>query len=369
MLHFILITVCVLLNAICMWSIHILIKDMDNLTWKSYMKYLLGIPVGAGLSLLLSPITVQNIIPFALMGGIVGELLSLLALTIKQAYKKDTVISYYDDGSPSKFFITGDKHRHFDRVKEFCREMNTRRKDVLIILGDSGFNYYDDKRDDELKKEISALNITLFCLHGNKENRPQNVGTYGIRSFCGGKVYYEPKYPNIYFAIDGEIYTFEGKKYMVVGGAHSVDKMRCLEEGTPFWFDEMPNDTIKAKVELELQNQDNKIFGMMTHTCPIDYLPTEMFISTIERISFNLTRIINLGMLFKSFLFNKSEQNIFESRFLRKREDQLVKILLRFGKKTPIQRRKDLIFIKRTCGSNCSFASISVLNVGTHICF
>ena len=181
-------------------------------------------------------ITVQNIILFALMGGIVGELLSLFVLTIKQAYKKDTVISYYDDGSPAKFFITGDKHRHFDRVKEFCREMNTRRKDVLIILGDSGFNYYDDKRDDELKKEISALNITLFCLHGNKENRPQNVGTYGIRSFCGGKVYYEPKYPNIYFAIDGEIYTFEGKKYMVVGGAHSVDKMRCLEEGTPFWY-------------------------------------------------------------------------------------------------------------------------------------
>ena len=46
MLHFILITVCVLLNAICMWSIHILLKDMDNLTWKSYLKYLLGIPVG-----------------------------------------------------------------------------------------------------------------------------------------------------------------------------------------------------------------------------------------------------------------------------------------------------------------------------------
>lgn len=212
-------------------------------------------------------------------------LLSLFFLTIKQSYKKDTVISYYDDGSPAKFFITGDKHRHFDRVKEFCREMNTRRKDVLIILGDAGFNYYDDKRDDDLKKEISALNITLFCLHGNKENRPQNVGTYGIRSFCGGKVYYEPKYPNIYFAIDGEIYTFEGKKYMVVGGAHSVDKMRCLEEGTPFWYDEMPDDTIKATVELNLRNEENKIYGMMTHTCPIDYLPTEIFMSTRQNAS------------------------------------------------------------------------------------
>ena len=123
-----------------MWAIRILIKDMDNLTWKYYLKYLSGIPIGAALSLLLSPITVQNIILFALMGGVVGELLALFVLTIKQAYKKDTVISYYDDGSPAKFFITGDKHRHFDRVKEFCREMNTRRKDVLIILGDSGFN-------------------------------------------------------------------------------------------------------------------------------------------------------------------------------------------------------------------------------------
>ena len=69
-----------------------------------------------------------------------------------------------------------------------------------------------DRRDDELKAEVSRLPITLFCLHGNKGNRPQNVGTYGVRNFCGGKVYYEPKYPHIYFAIDGEIYTFEGKK-------------------------------------------------------------------------------------------------------------------------------------------------------------
>lgn len=280
MLNLVFIIIGVLLNAICIWSIKILLKDKKDITWKQYLKYLSGIPVGLVLSLLLFPITISNIILFSVMGGALGELLTIFFLTIKQAYKKDTVISYYDDGSPAKFFITGDKHRRFDRVKEFCRKMNTRRKDVLIVLGDAGFNYYDDKRDDELKKEISQLNITLFCLHGNKEKRPQNVGTYGIRSFCGGKVYYEPKYPNIYFAIDGEIYTFEGKKYMVVGGAHSVDKMRCLEEGTPFWYDEMPDDKIKETVESNLQQEGNKIYGMLTHTCPIDYLPTEMFIST-----------------------------------------------------------------------------------------
>ena len=193
---------------------------------------------------------------------------------------KEKISMYYDDGSPSKFFITGDKHRNFENVKCFCRDMKTRKKDVLIILGDAGFNYFEDFRDDKLKKEVSELNITLFCLHGNKESRPQNIGTYGIRSFCGGKVYYEPKYPNIFFAIDGEIYTFEGKKYMVVGGAHSVDKNRCLEEHQPYWEDEMPDDATKVKVEEHLAEQNNRIYGMMTHTCPIQYLPTEMFMST-----------------------------------------------------------------------------------------
>ena len=204
----------------------------------------------------------------------------IILLTKAPRPNKANTANLFDAGDPPKFFITGDKHRRFDEVKAFCQAMNTKRKDVLIILGDSGFNYYDDARDDKLKKEISQLNITLFCLHGNKENRPQNVGTYGIRSFCGGKVYYEPNYPNIYFAIDGEIYTFEGKKYMVVGGAHSVDKLRCLEEGLPFWDDEMPDDRTKKAVEERLQAEHHQIYGMMTHTCPINYLPTEMFLST-----------------------------------------------------------------------------------------
>ena len=276
---------CVIFNALCLGSIHIMLKDKDCPTWKHYLKYLSGIPVGAGLSLLLSPLAIKNIILSAAFGGAVSELLFLFFLIIKRSHKKDILTSYYDDGSLKRFFITGDKHRHFDRVKKFCRKVNTSRKDILIILGDAGFNYYGDKRDDDLKKEISALNITLFCVHGNKENRPQNVGTYGIRSFCGGKVYYEPKYPNIYFAIDGEIYIFEGKKYMAIGGAHSVDKMRCLEEGAPFWYDEMPDDAIKASVEQNLQNENNKVYGMMTHSCPIGYLPTEMFVSTKHNAS------------------------------------------------------------------------------------
>lgn len=66
---------------------------------------------------------------------------------------------------------------------------------------------------------------------------------------------------------------------MVVGGAHSVDKLRCLKEGLPYWQDEMPDEATRRRVEQRLAAEGNRIFGMMTHTCPIGYLPTEMFVS------------------------------------------------------------------------------------------
>ena len=42
----------------------------------------------------------------------------------------------------------------------------------------------------------------------------------------------------------------------------------------------MPSDEIKALVEQKLAEKGNQIYGLLTHTCPISYLPTEMFVST-----------------------------------------------------------------------------------------
>lgn len=176
---------------------------------------------------------------------------TVLAYVCWKVHSRGKFPLHYDAGTPPKFFITGDKHQDFYSVRRFCRDMKTRRKDVLIILSDAGFNC-ENFWDDRLKNRMSKLNITLFCVQGKKEKRPRNVGAYRVRSFCGGKVYYEPKYPNIFFAIDGEVYTFEGKKYMAVGGAHSADKIRRLEEGQLFWKDAMPDDATKAKVEERL---------------------------------------------------------------------------------------------------------------------
>ena len=39
------------------------------------------------------------------------------------------------------FYITGDTHRDFKRIKLFCKENSTTKEDVIIILGDVGVNF------------------------------------------------------------------------------------------------------------------------------------------------------------------------------------------------------------------------------------
>ena len=84
-------------------------------------------------------------------------------------------------------WLTGDTHGHFERIEAFCREKQTTVDDILIILGDAGFNFGGGARDLALKTYASQFPITIFSLHGNRENRPQNIPGYSwvyIRQYC-----------------------------------------------------------------------------------------------------------------------------------------------------------------------------------------
>lgn len=88
-----------------------------------------------------------------------------------------------------------------------------------------------------MKKLLSELPITLFCLHNNHENRPQNITSYAEEEWHGGIIFVEEKYPNLLFAKDGEIFDLDGNKYIIIGGAYSVDK--SAEE----WLDKIEEQT------------------------------------------------------------------------------------------------------------------------------
>lgn len=180
-------------------------------------------------------------------------------------------------------YITGDTHGDFSRIKDFCVKMNTSIDDIMIILGDAGINYSGYENDINKKRFIRKMPITLFCVHGNHEMRPHHIKQYEIKRFMGGNVYREPDFPNINFAIDGEMYYFNGLKTIVCGGAYSVDKFYRIQQGWNWFEDEQPSDEIKNKVEQTLKDNDNKIDIFLSHTTPYNYRPVEVFLPQINQ--------------------------------------------------------------------------------------
>lgn len=178
-------------------------------------------------------------------------------------------------------YITGDMHREFTRLLYLCHTAHTTKNDILIILGDAGINYYGQK-DNELKQALSDLPITLFCIHGNHEQRPEDIETYIQKDFKGGIVYYEKEYPNLLFAKDGEIYKLDNKKVLVIGGAYSVDKKLRILRNIGWWENEQPSEETKNKI-LKMLNNNLSVDIVLTHTCPYKYLPYEVFLTGIDQ--------------------------------------------------------------------------------------
>ena len=185
----------------------------------------------------------------------------------------------------NQIYLTGDTHGRFERIISFCERQQVQPESTFIILGDVGLNYYGDRRDRRGKDALAQIPITFFCIHGNHEMRPSEELGYQVKEYHGGKVWVQAEYPNLVFAIDGEIYDFFGHSCIVIGGAYSVDKYYRLARGYNWFEDEQPSDEIKAKVERMLSERDWKIDVVLTHTCPLRYEPTEVFLSMIDQSS------------------------------------------------------------------------------------
>lgn len=190
-------------------------------------------------------------------------------------------------------YFTGDIHGNPNRIVNFAKRMQLTEEDIIIILGDVGINYYQDERDQFAKAELSRIKSEVFCIHGNHECRPEHIGTYKLTNWNSGRVWYEEKYPNILFAKDGDIFFIDGLKYLVVGGAYSIDKFYRLANNMKWFSDEQPSDEIKEYVEQQIQN--NTIDVVLSHTCPVRYEPIEMFISQVDQSTVDKSTEVWLG--------------------------------------------------------------------------
>ena len=180
--------------------------------------------------------------------------------------------------------ITGDTHRKFQRIYDFCQiHPQLQPTDIMILLGDTGLNYFGGARDEKYKRMLSTLPLTLLCIHGNHEQRPEEIPTYQTIPWRGGLVYQEPAYPNLLFAQDGSIYHLEGHPAIAIGGAYTANKKEWLAKGRNWWPNEQPSAMTKKRVEQRLEQQNWQVDWVFSHTCPLHQEPQEVFSPDIDQ--------------------------------------------------------------------------------------
>ena len=177
-------------------------------------------------------------------------------------------------------YFTGDIHGRPKKIGDYCKKIGCTQDDIILILGDVGANYFRNARDAIVKDTLNALGPTIFCVHGNHEQRPANIPGYELQPWNGGQVWVQREYPNLLFARDGDIFEINGLRYLVIGGAYSVDKYYRLSIGAGWWPDEQPSAAIKEYVERQVA--DKQVDVILSHTCPFKYEPREMFIKGID---------------------------------------------------------------------------------------
>ena len=176
----------------------------------------------------------------------------------------------------------------------------------MIILGDVGLNVYGEEHDRPLKKYASNLPITLFCIRGNHEARPSDFDYYELKwfdkysCFC----YFDKKYPNIIFPKDG-VGWLNNHRCLICGGAYSVDKHFRLKNG---WFwnpTEQLSVEEKDNIELLVKQQPDFEY-IFTHTAPISFEPTWLFLPWINQPEVDKSMEIFLQDIYEEIKDKKS---------------------------------------------------------------
>ena len=113
-------------------------------------------------------------------------------------------------------YYMGDIHGDVFHVVDAVARYEITDKDVIVILGDVGMNYYGNTHGDKhRKKKLNRLGIPVFCIHGNHEMRPETIATYLEEEWHGGIVYVEDNFPNLLRTISPICCLLKMVKFMI----------------------------------------------------------------------------------------------------------------------------------------------------------
>lgn len=184
-------------------------------------------------------------------------------------------------------YVTGDTHGDFGPLRKKMSDLGIGAGDTMVVLGDNGLNFHYGWKDKNKKKAaIKNFDGTYFIVRGNHDIDPSDYFRFPHAGNISGnlsmpnahwEIYFdnlvlvENEFPQIKYAVDGFIYTIDGKECLIIGGGYSVDKFLRLENGWKW----VPNEMLD---EFELEDIyetycNNHVDVILSHVAPVSFEP------------------------------------------------------------------------------------------------
>lgn len=216
----------------------------------------------------------------------------------------------------NKIYLCGDIHQEITPVYDFVdrlhkRNINLDSTDTIIFLGDFCANYFcnGNPKEEEFKYDINNIGCRILVLRGNHEERIQNMinkypykyvlgkfseqgyeylvpndNWYAISPITHIRYYYEKNYPNIWYLPDEPCaFNLNGYSIFSFPGAYSVDKYYRLATGQRWFKDEQLTQEEMAAVRSQPWDKIKHFDLIISHTCPISFEPSDLFIPNLDQ--------------------------------------------------------------------------------------
>ena len=212
----------------------------------------------------------------------------------------------------NRLFFIGDIHGRYEYILSFDIRLEEKldETDSIVLLGDSGLNFFQNHKDKEMKEHLSKFKCTFYVLRGNHDHRVRPLAEERPKEWdfvyensennaIHGNFYIEKSFPKIkYFSDEVGIYYINHSnglyKTLIVPGAYSVDKYYRLASGWIWYEDEQL--TKEERINgLSLIEKNNSFDFVLSHTSPAIFEPTDLFLPTINQSTIDKTTEFYLG--------------------------------------------------------------------------
>ena len=150
-------------------------------------------------------------------------------------------------------YTFGDTHGNHDIGKLFNGGIEFKENDYIIICGDFGVIWNDEKdiREITLESTLNSLPCEVLFVDGNHENFNRIYALPQVQKFDSIVGQYSK---NVFHLKRGHIYNIDNMNFLTMGGALSIDKQWRVE-GISWWRQEAITDAELEQIFLALQEK------------------------------------------------------------------------------------------------------------------